>query len=168
MKTPHYAFCVNGFSLGGWWLQSQSGTPARGQRRLTHPGVESLGSIALHRTRWAQSWRRAQASMSGCSRWWRASASLWAWASGVSTILIKVGETLDIRIVILLPSSSSSVQICPEHEELANGVLDYGPGYNKTILEETVVMFICDSSRFHQKSYWDKCWMKLTFETLSL
>ena len=39
---------------------------------------------------------------------------------------------------------SSSVQICPEHEEIANGVLDYGPGYNGTILEDTLLMFKCD------------------------
>ena len=84
--------------------------------------------------------------MLGCSLWSRGSPSLWAWASGPSTTLIKVGNSIRIMncIKILL---SSSVQICPEHEEIANGVLDYGPGYNGTILEETVLMFKCDEGK---------------------
>ena len=45
----------------------------------------------------------------------------------------------------ILPSPP--VQICPEHEEIANGVLDYGPGYNGTILEDTLLMFKCDEGK---------------------
>ena len=43
--------------------------------------------------------------------------------------------------------ASPLVQICPEHEEIATGVLDYGPGYNGTILEDTLLMFKCDEGK---------------------
>jgi len=36
------------------------------------------------------------------------------------------------------------VQICVEIEEFPNGVMDYGPNYNKTIPEGTVVQFSCN------------------------
>ena len=39
------------------------------------------------------------------------------------------------------------VQICVEIEEFPNGVMDYGPNYNKTIPEGTVVQFSCNQGR---------------------
>ena len=57
------------------------------------------------------------------------------------------GEKFNRNNELSLILKSSSVQICPEHEEIANGVLDYGPGYNGTILEDTLLMFKCDEGK---------------------
>ena len=42
----------------------------------------------------------------------------------------------EIRTVI-------TVQVCHEHKKIDHGLLDYGMGYNGTILDGSVVMFRC-------------------------
>ena len=42
------------------------------------------------------------------------------------------------------------MQICVEIEEFPNGVMDYGPNYNKTIPEGTVVQFSCNQGNIHK------------------
>ena len=81
--------------------------------------------------------------MQQCSLWWRDLGLSSDWEQLAFSTRTEVNGISQFNVHYSYLETLITVQVCHEHKKIDHGVLNFGLGYNGTILDGSVVTFRC-------------------------